>query len=702
MSVQLRFVQGSAGPWAQAFIGTAGSEVTVEGQATEATVIASWRIEVLYAHDHDTITPTPSTPVVLAENSDSASPSGSFTPPRPGAYLIRLTTWPQASFSGAPEHDYREFRAGFTRLGDCAPAPVTVASWQTAILAQEAAGRGRHDNFGGFAFGWGGDADGPGLARVYEIVERLESLREPVIVSFDATPNVTQAAEMVYAGADENVVLAAGEGPHVPGAVLSILFPQGTINDPNAVSIGADLHPSGASFDPAYDFRVNIFALRTDYLVCSANLEPPTDAAAPTVQSATVADTDRDAIVVVFNESVTITDASGWSLSGVALTVTGVSGSGTIWTLALSGEVVPADSITLNWDGTNTVEDASGNSLEAGSESVVNETAYPTISSAATNDAGDALTVTFSEAVTASGVTGLSLSGTSAAFDSVTSGSGTDTVVFALSPSVQSGEAVTMDVASTNDIDDLSGLALQATTGQSVTNNVASSDLSFSADILFGYDYSDVSGTIVADTYGPGTYDAELYGTTPPTVTESPPAPLTTNALEVIRANSGRLRTDVGGELPRGQADWAICYCIYFTTYDAGTLYSLTDGDNPTTVFYHYKDDSDLLRAQIDNFAADFTVASPFVQGQWHMVILQRISGVVYLYVDDMTEGNHIVMDDWSGTDVPGTAGTDRFHIYGSRTGSNEPDAYGGPWMLVNRGLSQAEREELHTTWLPT
>lgn len=100
----------------------------------------------------------------------------------------------------------------------------------------------------------------------------------------------------------------------------------------------------------------------------------PGDVTAPTVVSATMSDTNKDGLVVVFSEAVNVTNVTGLSLDGTmaGVSVTAIeSGNGTdTVTFTLSANLSYNESGNFVYGGTNTIEDLSGNPLASGSTAV--------------------------------------------------------------------------------------------------------------------------------------------------------------------------------------------------------------------------------------------------------------------------------------------------------------------------------------------
>jgi len=110
------------------------------------------------------------------------------------------------------------------------------------------------------------------------------------------------------------------------------------------------------------------------------------------------------------------------------------------------------------------------------------DTTLPTITTATVEDANpDKLVVVFSEVVTITNTTGLTITGAATPTLSAPIGSGTDTITFTLSTALTNGQSVTLNVASSNTIKDAANNSLAATT-RAITNNVAAPVISYEAE----------------------------------------------------------------------------------------------------------------------------------------------------------------------------------------------------------------------------
>jgi len=107
------------------------------------------------------------------------------------------------------------------------------------------------------------------------------------------------------------------------------------------------------------------------------NITSSGDTTAPTILSATVEDANPDKLVVVHDEVVTITNTTGLTITGAATpTLSAPTGSGsTTITFTLSTALTNGQSVTLNVDSSNTIEDAANNNLAATTRVITNNVA---------------------------------------------------------------------------------------------------------------------------------------------------------------------------------------------------------------------------------------------------------------------------------------------------------------------------------------
>ncbi len=122
------------------------------------------------------------------------------------------------------------------------------------------------------------------------------------------------------------------------------------------------------------------------------------------------------------------------------------------------------------------------------------DTTAPTMSSATVEDANPStLVVVFSEVVTITDVTGLTIAGAATPTLSAPTGSGTNTLSFTLSAPLTNGQTVTLEVAGTNNIIDGASNALVAVS-QPITNNVAAAS---GLALVSSYPMTETTGNMI-------------------------------------------------------------------------------------------------------------------------------------------------------------------------------------------------------------
>lgn len=186
---------------------------------------------------------------------------------------------------------------------------------------------------------------------------------------------------------------------------------------------------------------------------------------------------DGSQLSVTYSRAVTDADGSALELGGTVATVTGVvSGSGTATIVYDLSEEVVGGVITLAVSASSEIAATDGLTVQAATGiTVASDAEYPTLVSCTVDDA--TATLAWSEACAASSLNLGSFTfsaGTSAAFDSLTSGDGTGTWLFALDPAAQAEEEFTLSIASGSGVvSAATGLGLQAVAGEMVTNETS-------------------------------------------------------------------------------------------------------------------------------------------------------------------------------------------------------------------------------------
>jgi uncharacterized repeat protein (TIGR02059 family) len=215
------------------------------------------------------------------------------------------------------------------------------------------------------------------------------------------------------------------------------------------------------------------------------------DATAPTFVSAATS-ADGTTITLTYSESLSATTASASAFSvvvgGSSRSVSSAVVSGSTVVLTLASAVGSGQSVTVAYtdpsgsNDANAVQDSAGNdaaSLSATSVTNNADSVSPSFVSAATNSAGDQVTLTFGEALSsttaAAGAFSVVVNGTAVTPSSVTvSGS---TVVLAVSPAIQRGDTVTFAYTDptngndTNAVQDSIGNDVGSISATSVTNS---------------------------------------------------------------------------------------------------------------------------------------------------------------------------------------------------------------------------------------
>ena len=217
------------------------------------------------------------------------------------------------------------------------------------------------------------------------------------------------------------------------------------------------------------------------------------DTTAPTFSSAAT-NTSGTTITLTYSEALSTTTAAGSDFAvlvgGVSRSVSGVAVSGSTVVLTLASPAVESgQSVSVAYtdptgsNDTNALQDSAGNDAATlAATSVTNsstvDTTGPTFVSAATNVAGSSVTLTFSESLSATtagaGAFSVVVNGSAITPSSVSvSGS---TVVLAITPAVQTGDAVTFTYTDptngndTNAVQDTSGNDVGSISSTLVTN----------------------------------------------------------------------------------------------------------------------------------------------------------------------------------------------------------------------------------------
>ncbi len=197
------------------------------------------------------------------------------------------------------------------------------------------------------------------------------------------------------------------------------------------------------------------------------------DGISPSFVDGNVTNANPDQLVVNFDESMSITDGSGFTVGGTSNgTITAASASGSSITFTIAGTVVSGENITLSYDGSGNATDAAGNPLNSFLNQAITNNVGPKIVSAVVQDAApNQLVATFDDAITLSDASGFSISGTSGSISSV-SGSGSNMLTFTLSQNVLYGETLLFSYDGSGDAQNSVNIDLNTFSNFNVTNNV--------------------------------------------------------------------------------------------------------------------------------------------------------------------------------------------------------------------------------------
>jgi hypothetical protein len=185
------------------------------------------------------------------------------------------------------------------------------------------------------------------------------------------------AIQTAVANSDGRIVWALAPSGHVSGVSKTLVIPANTVDAPEKIILAPDLNiANAAAFDPAQ--RCHVFAsCYGTHFSGSLEVVPARDAAAPTLVSATVRESNKDGLELTFAEPVVLANLASVTLtfsSGTPRTITALeSGNGTTTiVLDMSGD----------WVGTEVAEvvlaagafrDLNGVASGADTEAILNQ-----------------------------------------------------------------------------------------------------------------------------------------------------------------------------------------------------------------------------------------------------------------------------------------------------------------------------------------
>jgi uncharacterized repeat protein (TIGR02059 family) len=311
------------------------------------------------------------------------------------------------------------------------------------------------------------------------------------------TLTYSEALSATTAAGSDFAVLVGGvsrsvSGVAVSGSTVVLTLASPAVESGQSVSV-AYTDPTGSNDTNALQDSAGNDA--ATLAATSVTNSSTVDTTGPTFVSAAT-NVAGTSVTLTFSESLSATTAGAGAFSvvvnGSAITPSSVSVSGSAVVLAITPAVQTGDAVTFtytdptNGNDTNAVQDTSGNDVGSISSTAVTnasttDTRVPTFVSAATNAAGTAITLTYSEALstTTAGTSDFTVlvGGVSRAVSSVAV-SGSTVVLTLASPAVESGQSVSVaytDPTGSNDtnaLQDSAGNDAATLAATSVRNNV--------------------------------------------------------------------------------------------------------------------------------------------------------------------------------------------------------------------------------------
>ncbi len=287
-----------------------------------------------------------------------------------------------------------------------------------------------------------------------------------IVVTFDENVTLTDQTGFSVSGITANITDVTGGGTATLTFTLDVSVVYGDI-----VLLSYTSGNVNGVTNPLADFT-NLNVINNVAYV---------DNVAPTLSSATVLNSTPTIIDLVFDENVVFTDATGFTVNGTTGAISTSSGSGSnVMSITLDAAIVYGESITLDYISGNVTDEAvSPNSLATFSNFVVaNYVEFvdiikpQVVSASVENDSPLEILVNFSEEVTYTDFTGITINGTLGTIVSIV-GDNTETIGLTLDKPVVYGEILSIDYAPGNITDiAITPNTLDAFTGIAIVNNV--------------------------------------------------------------------------------------------------------------------------------------------------------------------------------------------------------------------------------------
>ena len=255
------------------------------------------------------------------------------------------------------------------------------------------------------------------------------------------------------------------------------------------------------------------------------------------------------------------------------------------------------------------------------------DTTLPTITSATVENVNpNKLVVVFSEVVSITNTTGLTITGAATPTLSAPTGSGSNTITFTLSTALTNGQSVTLNVASSNTIKDAANNALAATT-KAITNNVAAvagTALPKSANLVGYFKMDTTTGLLINEVGADGT----AYGS-------------------LLRGEVGKIGNAIKGNGTNAYVDCpnineGSSYGFSFWMETANNfalqfLMSRYTGNTNRSVYIHIYEGKFIFQVNGASFSISIPISTNIKQ---HIVCTASSGGTMEIYVDKVLKGS--------------------------------------------------------------
>jgi Secretion system C-terminal sorting domain/Bacterial Ig-like domain len=282
------------------------------------------------------------------------------------------------------------------------------------------------------------------------------------------TTGGTPQLSLTIGASTKQAIYQSGSGS---GALLFTYTVQVGDLDTDGIAVGI-LSANGGTLK---DAATNDANLTLNSVGSTASVD--VDAVPPSFSSGTVTNVNKNKVVATFNDAITLSDATGFSVGVTSAgPILGVSGTGTsTLTFTLTGNVISGDGITLIYSGGGDATDIAGNGLNTFNTALTNNVAPIAVSAEVNNGTPKVIEVTFDDNITISTSTGFNVIGISGeTFSGGITGSGSNVISFDMgNKTVSAGDIISLDYGGGSDAQNGTAISLPNFSGLSITNNIA-------------------------------------------------------------------------------------------------------------------------------------------------------------------------------------------------------------------------------------